>query len=69
MENEKNEFENKYQITPKGIAIMAAIESELLPEIEGGWDDSKFNIFWEKFENSLKERGYSIFKVSKDRYD
>lgn len=56
-----------YQLTPKGLAITAAIESGLLLEVKGGWEDSKFNAFWSKFEKLLRNNNYLIFKVSKDR--
>lgn len=52
----------KYEITDKGLAVIAAIESGLMPEVEGGWDDTKFNEFWEKYQSSLHER-----KKKKDR--
>lgn len=52
--------------TLKGIAITAAIESGLLPKVDGGWDDSNFKVFWDKFEKALKEQGYLISDVSKD---
>ena len=58
MENKKSEF----QLTPKGLALTSAIESGLLPEVEGGWDDSKFNVFWEKYETGLKNCGYVVLK-------
>lgn len=53
-------------ITPKGLATIAAIESGLLPQVDGGWDNAKFKIFWEKLEKLLEEQGYSIFKICKD---
>ncbi len=60
----------EYRLTPKGLATIAAIDSRLLPELKGvSWDDSKFNVFWARFENLLEEQGYLIFKVSKDRDD
>ena len=41
---------NKPFLTPKGIAVLAAIEAELLPRVEGGWDNTKFDKFWEQYE-------------------
>lgn len=35
--------------TEKGIAVVAAIESGLMPEVKGGWDDTAFNEFWDMF--------------------
>ena len=51
-------------LTPKGIATMCAIESGLLPKVDGGWDDSHFNEFWELFEKVMVEQGYSIIHDS-----
>lgn len=42
-------------LTDKGIAIIAAIESGLLPEVEGGWDDTAFQKFWSLYEKMLAE--------------
>ena len=53
-------------LTPKGIAIMCAIDSGLLPEVVGGWDDSLFNIFWEKFEQAMDKQGYLIIQIRKN---
>lgn len=55
-------MKEKFVTTEKGLAVIAAIESELMPEVEGGWDDTKFNEFWEKYQSSLHER-----KKKKDR--
>lgn len=62
-----NKKDSGFQLTPKALAITAAIESGLLPEVEGGWDDNKFNVFLLKFEKLLRNNNYLIFKVSKDR--
>lgn len=40
-------------LTGKGLALIAAIESGLLPQIEGGWDETKFEVFWKKYEEAL----------------
>lgn len=48
------------RITPKGIAVIDAIDAGLLPETEDGWDDSAFEVFWEKFSTHLEEHGYSF---------
>ena len=53
-----------YFITIKGIATIAAIESGLLPEVDGGWDDTAFQIFWERLEYLIAEN-YSIKPLSK----
>ena len=47
-------------LSNKGLAIKAAIESGMLPEVDGGWDDSVFNVFWEKYENYLKQYRKSL---------
>lgn len=68
MKKVKDKFEKNY-LTPKGVATIAAIESGLLPAVNGGWDDTQFKSFWDKFENLLEQYGYSFFKVSEDRND
>ncbi len=45
----------KYYLTNKALALIAAIDSGLLPKVEGGWDDTKFQIFWDKYEAKLKQ--------------
>ena len=50
----------KYYLTLKGIATIAAIESGLLKKVEGGWDNEKFNIFWEKVEQEMTENYLQI---------
>ena len=52
-------MENKaFGIGPKGLAIIAAVESGLLPKIGNeGWDDSKFHIFWAMFTKDLRKQG------------
>lgn len=42
-------------LTNKGVAIVAAIESGLLPKVEGGWDDTAFQKFWSLYEKMLAE--------------
>lgn len=34
-------------LTPKGAAVMFAIEAGLLPKVCGGWDPTAFDRFWE----------------------
>ena len=38
-----------WMASPKGIAMIAAKESGLLPEIPGGWDTEAFERFWDIF--------------------
>ena len=52
---------SKLFLTPKGIAILAAIEADLLPKVKGGWDDTKFNKFWELYETEFN-KNYIIVK-------
>lgn len=47
-------------LTNKGIAMVAAVESGLLQRVKGGWDDTKFNKFWERYEKMLAQRDLSI---------
>lgn len=50
----------KVSLTAKGIAVVCAVDNNLLPKVEDGWDDTNFNKFWEDFEKSLTEAGYVI---------
>lgn len=59
-----NSESTKPSVTPKGIAIIAAIESGLLPEVEGGWDDTAFQIFWERFNILLFENEFAIMRCT-----
>ena len=62
----KDKKEASYDLTPKGLAMIAAVESGLLPKVKGGWDDADFKIFWNEFEKLLNAKSYSILKISKD---
>lgn len=48
--------DEKYQITEKGRAAVAAIKSGLCPQVEGGWDMDKFEKFWCLYEGDTIER-------------
>lgn len=50
--DEPREKPNCY-LTDKGLAVTAAVESGLLPRVDGGWDDTKFNEFWQRYEELL----------------
>lgn len=52
--NSKGEREMKLNLTLKGFALLAARESGLIPKVKGGWDDTKFNKFWELFGKELE---------------
>ena len=43
------------KITLKGRAVIAAVDAGLLPEVDGGWDDTGFLRFWEEFEPDLRK--------------
>lgn len=58
-----NSESTKPKVTPKGMAIVAAIESGLLPEMEDGWDDTVFQLFWDRFEDLLIANKFSIIKM------
>ena len=45
------------KLSPKGKALLAAIDTGLLPETEKGWDDEPFNRFWYRFSQDL---GYDL---------
>lgn len=45
----KTNEKTSYLLTEKGIATVAAIESGLLPKVDGGWDNTAFLRFWELF--------------------
>lgn len=55
----------KVQLTEKGHAIIVAIESGLLPRVEGGWDDTAFNKFWDKYSADLIKRVPKVKKLLK----
>ena len=44
-------------LNPKAIAILSAIDAELVPETEEGFDDTQFQAFWVSFERRLSEHG------------
>ena len=45
--------EEKYVITPKGCAALAMFDAEIEPE-----DQAQFNLFWDKFQEYMKNAGY-----------
>ena len=49
-------------LNPKAIAILSAIDAELVPETEEGFDDTQFQAFWVSFERRLSEHGMKIVK-------
>lgn len=47
--------EPKYHITPKGCALLALADADIVVE-----DEEWFNLFWESFEKHLENSGYMI---------
>lgn len=47
--------EKVISITLMGRALMAAVDSGLVPETDDGWDDTVFLRFWESFEPYLQK--------------
>ena len=53
-------------ISDKGIAILAAIESELISKSEDGTDTRQFEKFWSLYQEKLsKQRLYRINELAK----
>ena len=46
--------EPKYHITPKGCALLAFADADIVV------DEEWFNLFWESFEKHLENSGYTI---------
>lgn len=49
-----------FRMTPKGLAVYAAIKAGLIPEAEEGFDVAAFNTFWDEFTALLKNDGYVL---------
>jgi hypothetical protein len=47
--------EPRYHITPKGCALLALADVDIVVE-----DEEWFNLFWESFEKHLENSGYMI---------
>lgn len=58
-----------YRISLKGLALVAAIETGLLPEIEKdgelGYDDELFGRFWDMY-NKLAEEQNNLFRKKRE---
>lgn len=50
------EDSNRYSVSCKGQALLAAIEVGWCPKIEGGRDISTFNRFWEIYQERLRKQ-------------
>lgn len=51
-------------ITPKGIALLAAIDAGMLDETEEGWDDSKFEVFWADYSARIEKAAKAAKKAN-----
>lgn len=54
------------RLTPKGIAVLSAVDAGMLPRAENGWDTSQFDAFWEDFTDRLEEQGFSFLHKGDD---
>lgn len=52
--DKQNDNEERYVITPKGIAVLALIKAGVYANMT----ESQFEMFWEEFETSMEECGY-----------
>ena len=68
--NKKDGKAYRVRLTHKGLALIAAIETGLLPEIERdgiiGYDDELFSRFWNKY-NALVEEQYQPLRKKGER--
>lgn len=55
--------------TLKGCALLAAIKTGLLPEVDGGYDTAPFEKFWEKFLEFVERSENARKKYGNDRAD
>lgn len=54
-----------FTITPKGIAVLAAIDAGLCPEVDGGYDTEAFEKFWQQYDLSLRKKfNYEINDIN-----
>ena len=44
-------------ITPKGLAVISAVQNGLAPAVEGGYDTDNFERFWKQLEEDLLKQG------------
>lgn len=58
--NEKQDIEDdddeRYRLTPRGIALEALLDLDLVPSTEAGL--RKFNRFWQIFVDDMRKAGY-----------
>ena len=41
-------------LTPRGLAVMLAIQEGVIPKCEGGYDAAAFERFWDRYELEVK---------------
>lgn len=49
-----------------GLALLAAVETELVPKVEGGWDTEQFEKFWQLFGKKLSNSPYASKAFSEE---
>ena len=52
------ESEERYVITPKGIATLAMLRTGLIQNT----DDPRFEGFWQLFESDMEKLGYVVYE-------
>lgn len=52
---------NSVHVTPKGLAVVAAIDAGLVEETDDGYNTDKFELFWQAYTSALMQYpGYEI---------
>lgn len=41
-------------LTPRGLAVVLAIQAGIIPKCEGGYDTAAFDRFWDRYELEVK---------------
>ncbi len=54
------------RLTPKGAAVMFAIEAGLLPKVRGSWDLTAFDRFWESLSSEYLVIARSCVSTGED---
>lgn len=42
-------------LTPRGLAVVLAIQEGVIPRCEGGYDTAAFERFWDRYESEVKD--------------
>lgn len=58
----KEKANEPINMTPKGCAVVAAVDAGMIPEVEGGYNLKQFEAFWKEFNRLLKHGEYLICK-------